>query len=95
MLTSKQRATLRSLANTLEPILYIGKEGISANTIKEADDALEARELIKCVVQQNCEWSAKEALEELAKKTNADTVQSIGRRFVLYRESRENKRIIL
>lgn len=65
MLTSKQRANLRSMANTMETILYIGKEGITENTVKEAYDALEARELIKCAVQQGCELSAREALEEL------------------------------
>lgn len=95
MLTSKQRAYLRSLSNTLEPVLYIGKDGISDNTIKEAYDVLEARELIKCVVQQNCEQNAKEVSAELAEKTHSDPVQCIGRRFVLYRESRENKKIIL
>lgn len=95
MLTSKQRAKLRSMASTMETILYIGKEGISENTVKEAYDALEARELIKCAVQQNCDLTAKEALNELAEKVHAEPVQSIGRRFVLYRESRENKKIEL
>ena len=65
MLTSKQRASLRGMANTLDTILYIGKEGITDNTVKEAYDALEARELIKCAVQQGCELTAREALEEL------------------------------
>ncbi|MEG0126266.1 MAG: YhbY family RNA-binding protein, partial [Clostridia bacterium] len=61
MLTSKQRAMLRGMANTMDVILYIGKEGISENTLKEAYDALEARELIKCAVQNGCELTAKEA----------------------------------
>ena len=95
MLTSKQRATLRSLANTIDPILFIGKDGINENTIKEAYDALEARELIKCVVQQNCDLSAKEALEILTEKTHADPVQCIGRRFVIYRQSRKEPKIEL
>lgn len=95
MLTSKQRATLRSMANTLETILYIGKDGITENTVKEAYDALEAREIIKCAVQQNCDLSAREALDELCSRVHAEPVQCIGRRFVLYRESRENKRIEL
>lgn len=95
MLTSKQRANLRGMANTLETILYIGKEGITENTVKEAYDALEARELIKCAVQQGCELSAREALEELCRRVYAEPVQCIGRRFVMYRESRQHKRIEL
>ena len=95
MLTSKQRAFLRSMANTIDPILFIGKDGISDNTLKEAYDALEARELIKCSVQQNCELTAKECLEQLCEKTHAEPVQCIGRRFVIYRESRENHHIEL
>ena len=95
MLTSKQRANLRSMANTMETILYIGKDGITDNTVKEAYDALEARELIKCVVQQNCELTAREALDELCSRLGAEPVQCIGRRFVMYRESRKNKQIIL
>ena len=95
MLTSKQRANLRSMANTMETILYVGKEGITDATVKEAYDALEARELIKCAVQQNCELTAREALDELCEKTGAEPIQCIGRRFVMYRPSRENPRIVL
>ena len=95
MLTSKQRASLRGMANTLDTILYIGKEGITDNTVKEAYDALEARELIKCAVQQGCELTAREALEELCARVHAGPVQCIGRRFVMYRESRQNRRIEL
>ena len=95
MLSSKQRAYLRSMANTMETILYVGKDGITDNTVKEAYDALEAREIIKCAVQQNCELSAREALDELCEKLHAEPVQCIGRRFVMYRESSHNKRIEL
>ena len=95
MLTSKQRAYLRSMANTMDTILYVGKDGISENTVKEAYDALEARELIKCAVQQNCELTAREALDELCERLHAEPVQCIGRRFVMYRESNHNKRIEL
>lgn len=95
MLTSKQRASLRSMANTMETILYIGKEGITENTVKEAYDALEARELIKCAVQQGCELTTREALDALCARVHAEPVQCIGRRFVMYRESRDNKRIEL
>ena len=95
MLTSKQRASLRGMANTMDTILYIGREGITENTVKEAYDALEARELIKCAVQQGCELTAREALDELCGRVHAEPVQCIGRRFVMYRRSRENHKIEL
>ena len=95
MLTSKQRASLRGMANTLDTILYIGKEGITDNTVKEAYDALEARELIKCAVQQGCELTAREALDELCARVHAEPVQTIGNRFSIYRQARENSRIHL
>ena len=91
MITSKQRAYLRSMANTMDPILFIGKEGVTEATAKEAYDALEARELIKGTVQQNCDLSPKEALEPLSEMVHADPVHCIGRRFVLYRRSRQPK----
>ena len=94
-MTSKQRAYLRSMANTMETILYIGKDGIVPGTIKQASDALEARELIKCCVQQGCPLSAKEALAEMCEQLQAEPVQCIGRRFVMYRPSTENPRITL
>ena len=91
MLTSKQRANLRSMANTMDTILYIGKDGVTDGTVKEAYDALEARELIKCAVQQNCELTAREALDELCERLHAEPVQCIGRRFVMYRQSKNKK----
>lgn len=94
-MTSKQRAMLRSMANTMETILYIGKDGIVPGTIKQASDALEARELIKCAVQQGCPLSAREACTELCSQLTAEPVQCIGRRFVMYRPSEENPRIVL
>ena len=94
-MTSKQRAYLRSMANTMETILYIGKDGIVPGTIKQASDALEARELIKCAVQQGCPLTAREAITELCQQLEAEPVQCIGRRFVMYRPSRENPRIVL
>jgi len=94
-MTSKQRAKLRAMANTLEVILYVGKEGVTDATVKEAYDALEARELIKCAVQPNSELTARQACEALCGRTHAEPVQCIGRRFVLYRESREHKHIQL
>ena len=94
-MTGKQRAMLRSLANTMETILYVGKEGVTAGTVREAYDALEARELIKCCVNQGAPLSAREALDELCEKTGAEPIQCIGRRFVMYRPSSENPRIVL
>lgn len=94
-ITSKQRAFLRGMCNTLPVVLYIGKEGISDNTVKAAWDALEAREIIKCAVQHGCELSAREACEQLCDRVHAAPVQCIGNRFSIYRESREHKRIEL
>ena len=93
-MTGKQRATLRSYANGLDTILYIGKDGITDATLKEAYDALEARELIKCAVQQGCELSAREASDLLCQRVHAEPVQCIGRRFVLYRPSRQPKIVL-
>lgn len=93
-LTSKQRAYLRSLANTIDTILYIGKEGVVPNTVKQAYDALEARELIKCSVQRGAPMDAKEACQALCEQTGAEPVQCIGNRFVIYRQSRDKQKII-
>ena len=87
-LTSKQRSQLRGLANNIDTILRIGKDGIGENLIKQADDALEAREIIKGkVLDNNLEYDARIAAEELAKATRSEVVQVIGTKFVLYRES--------
>ena len=94
-MTGKQRAQLRAMANTIDTILYIGKDGITDYTVKEAYDALEARELIKGCVQQGAPLSAKEALTELCGRLGAEPIQFIGRRFVMYRPSRENPRIVV
>lgn len=94
-MTGKQRAKLRAMANTLDPIIFIGKEGISDATISEVYDALEARELIKGSVQQGAPLDAREALTELCERTGAEPIQFIGRRFVMYRQSRKNPRIDL
>ena len=74
---------------------YVGKDGIVPGTIKQASDALEAREIIKCAVQQGCPLSAREALNQLCAELDAEPVQCIGRRFVMYRPSKENPRIVL
>ncbi len=92
-MTGKERAVLRGMANTLETILYIGKDGIGENTIREAEDALKARELIKGCVQQGAPLSAKEALGELCERTGAEPIQCIGRRFVLYKPNPKEPKI--
>lgn len=94
-MTGKQRAVLRKMANSLETIIYIGKDGITDHTIKEVYDALEARELIKGCVQQTSPIDAKDALTILCEKTGAEPIQFIGRRFVMFRPSRENPRIMI
>ncbi len=94
-ITSKQRAVLRGMAQHMEPILHVGKEGVTPNIIKQANDALEARELIKGTVQQNSAMGARDALEAICTETGAFPVASIGRKFVLYRESKDKKRIEL
>ncbi|MBO5089950.1 MAG: ribosome assembly RNA-binding protein YhbY [Clostridia bacterium] len=95
MLNSRQRAQLRGIANDYETILQVGKSGISENTIKQVNDALEARELIKLRVLETCPISSRQAADELAVATKADVVQVIGSRFILYRESKDNKTIKL
>lgn len=86
-LTGKQRAQLRAMANALEPVVHIGKDGIGGNLVKQADDALEARELIKCRVLENCALTAREACGELSRLTRSEPVQVIGTKFVLYRQT--------
>ncbi len=94
-LNSRQRAQLRGLANTLTPIFQIGKEGIGPHLAQQVDLALEARELIKFSVLETAPLSCKEAADMLAPRVRASVVQCIGRKFVLYRESEENKKIQL
>ena len=89
MLNSRQRAQLKGMANSMDTIFQVGKGGINDQLIKQVADALEARELIKLPV------SSREAADEIASKVSADVVQVIGYRFVLYKESKENKNIIL
>ena len=95
MLNSRQRAQLRGLANSLDTFFQVGKGGVTENTVKLVDDALEARELIKLRVLETSPVSSREAADEIAEKTHSDVVQVIGKRFVLYRESRDNKQIRL
>lgn len=91
-LTSKQRAQLRGLANGIDTILHIGKDGVGENLIAQANDALEARELIKGRVLENAPLSPREAAEALAKATRSEVVQVIGTKFVLYRPSHNKEK---
>ena len=86
-LTSKQRAQLRGLANRIDTILQVGKDGLKENLVKQADGALEARELIKGRVLENAMLTPRETSEALASATRSEVVQVIGTKFVLYRQS--------
>lgn len=95
MITSKQRATLRSLANPLEPIFQVGKLGIEETFLLQIDTALEARELIKIKVLEGSGLTAREASEILCDELGCDGVQIIGNKFVIYRKSEKRPKIEL
>ena len=96
MLTSKQRAYLRALAVKEDTILMMGKSGMSPELIKQADDALEKRELIKGrVLPESSPMTSREAAEAIAQETGSDVVQVIGSRFVLYRKKKKDPKIVL
>ena len=95
MLNSRQRAQLRAMANDMETILQIGKLGVNENTIKQVKDALEARELIKLRILETCPTNVRETANIVSKETDCDVVQVIGSRFILYKESVNNKNIKL
>ena len=94
-LTSKQRAQLRGLAMTEDTIIQIGKGGISENTLTQVKDALKARELIKGRVLENSLLTAREAADALAEACDAETVQTIGSKFVLYKMNTKEPKIAL
>jgi RNA-binding protein len=95
MLTGKQKRYLRSKAHHLDPIFQVGKGGVNENMVKQVADALEARELFKISVLQNCEEDKNVVAQQLAEGTGADVVQIIGNTIVLYKESVEKKQITL
>lgn len=95
MLTSKQRAFLRGQANSMDTILMVGKGGVSEDVIKQADTALTARELIKCKALETAPHSARETAEEIAQRVEADVVQVIGTKFILYRKNAKEPKIVL
>lgn len=95
MLTSKQRAYLRSLANPIDTILIVGKGGMDEDILKQADDALTARELIKGKVLETSPLSPREAADLIAKGTASEAVQVIGSKFILYRKNEKEPKIVL
>lgn len=92
MLTSKQRAYLRGMANSYDTILIVGKGGIVDTVIKQTEDALKARELFKGKVLETCELSSREVADQLAEKVGADVVQVIGSKFILYKPNPDKKK---
>lgn len=95
MLTGKQRSYLKKLAHEIDPTVYMGKSGLTENIKQELITGFETRELVKVKLQEGCTLEPKEVANSLAKELGAEFVQSIGRKFVLYRESKDNKRIEL
>ena len=95
MMNNKQRAYLSGLASKMTPILQIGKSSLTPEIITAVDEALEARELIKISVLQNCMDDPKEIAQVIAERTRSEVVQVIGKKVVLYRESKDNKKIEL
>lgn len=94
-MTTKQRAYLKGLAMNIDPILHIGKNSLTPEMVSAVAECLEARELIKLNVLKNCADDIKELAVVLAERTRSEVVQTIGRRIVLYKESKENKKIQL
>lgn len=94
MLTGKQKRFLRSEAHHLQPLFQIGKSGLTDAIITQIQEALEARELIKVSVLQNCDEDKHDIAERIAAE-GIEVVQVIGSTLVLYKESREKKRIVL
>ena len=86
-ITGKQVRQLRSMANNLKPTVIVGKEGVTANILKQVNEGLEAHELIKCKVLEASELTAREAADAIVEQTGAECVQVIGRKFVIYRRS--------
>lgn len=95
MLTSKQRAYLKSLASKLETILIVGKDGVSKETIKQAEDALIKRELIKGKILETTEESVRDVANIIAEGTKSQVVQVIGNKFILYKKNEKEPKIVL
>lgn len=87
MITSKQRSTLMKMANGLDTIVHIGKNGLTESVLSQINEILEARELIKIGVQKNAEFSSKEIINNIAQKLNAEPIHAIGSKVIIYRRS--------
>ena len=94
-MTSKQRRSLKSLASNLEPVFQLGKASLTPEVTDAVSEAFNTRELIKVAVLKNCVDDPREIAEMLAERTHSQVVQVIGKKIILYKESRENKKIIL
>ena len=94
-MTSKERSRLKGLAMNIDPIFQLGKESLTPEFTKAVDEALEKRELIKINVLKNCDDDRNQLAEVLAERTHSQVVQVIGRKIVLYKESKEHKKIEL
>ena len=94
-MTSKQRAYLKSMAVKIEPVMQIGKATVTPELTKAVQEALEARELIKINVLQNCLDDPREIAEVLAERTNSQVVQVIGKKIVLYKPDKDKPKIEL
>lgn len=92
MLTGKQRSFLKKLAHSIEPTVFLGKGGLTENIKKELATGFESRELVKVKLQEGCDLTPRETANELAEELDAEFVQAIGRKFILYRPSRELKK---
>jgi RNA-binding protein len=95
MITSKQRSYLRSLANTMDPIFQLGKNGIEESFLKQIEDALEARELIKITILNNSGLEAREASDAICEEIGCEGIQAIGNKIVLYKKSSKKPKIEL
>lgn len=97
MLNSKQRAQLRSLANSLPATLHVGKEGVTEGVVRQLEELLESHELVKGKVLESALSSPRTVAEALCEETKAEPVQCIGTKFILYRQAREpdKRRIVL
>lgn len=94
-MTSKQRAYLRSLAMTMDPILQVGKSSLTPELIEAVREAIDARELIKISVLKNCDDDPREIAEVMAERTRSEVVQVVGKKITLYKESKNKKKIEL
>ncbi len=92
MITSKQRSYLKGLAQQIKPTVFMGKQGLTDNVIKELETGFETRELIKVKLQEGCELNPKDIANELAEKMNAEFVQAIGNKFILYRQAKDKEK---